>query len=146
MKLKMLKTTAWWDEFSTFDVEQEDAVYFYFENLDDKYCAIEKKLEGQDFEIVEASSSQEYYQKNREDILEQKKQYRSSLKKAVIDKLGGRCVKCGYTGEALDIKGGQPRGRKEGYSVYLNRILRTVEMFPNHEYHLMCANCIKEAE
>lgn len=67
--------------------------------------------------------------------------------KYVVFLLGGRCVKCGYKGEALDIDHIRNNGRKErdlpGYTVFrqLRRILKGSE-----EYQLLCRNCNWEKE
>lgn len=140
-RIRLLKTTTFWDEGQRFRVENEDELYLYFDNSDDKYCAIEKSLEGTDFEYMPLSDDQRYYNDNRNAVLEQKRSYRQDLKNLVVQRLGGKCKNCGYDKPAaLDVKGGTPRG-KQGYTAYYNTILRIVEMVPEHPYMLICANC-----
>jgi hypothetical protein len=140
-RIKVLTGTNFWDPGQRFRVVNEDEFYLYFDNSDGKYCAIEKKLEGTDFEFIAFSSDQEYYRENRNEVLEQKRAYRQDLKNLVVRTLGGRCANCGYDKPAaLDVKGGTPRG-KLGYTAYYNSVLSIIQMYPSHPYFLMCANC-----
>lgn len=140
-RIVMLTGSAFWDPGQRFRIENEDEKYLYFDNSEKKYCAVEKTLEGVDFRFLPKSSDQRYYSENRNAVLEQKRNYRQDLKNLVVRQLGGKCSVCGYDKPpALDVKGGTPRGKK-GYTAYYNEVLRILEMFPNHNYILMCANC-----
>lgn len=131
----------WWDEGETFTTYHMDEGNLYFENIDGKACAVLKSEEGVMFEYIKPSEHQQYYEENRNEVLEQKRNYRRELKEQVVLRLGGRCTKCGYEQVgALDVKGGSPRGQK-GYTAYYNQILRIVEMSTEHPYFLICANC-----
>lgn len=74
------------------------------------------------------------------------KEYLQRIRKAVVDALGGKCVRCGFSDpRALQIdhvNGGGSKERKErGFSSNFHKhVLRS---FINKEgkYQLLCANC-----
>ena len=90
--------------------------------------------------------NKKYYQNNKEAI---KKYYRDknyNLKMLVFDRLGNRCIKCGfkdYRAFQIDhIKGGGRKelekiGRWKYYQYLLNLDIKTLK----ENYQLLCANC-----
>lgn len=68
------------------------------------------------------------------------RRYREQRKKA-IEKLGGKCVRCGFDDwRALQfdhVNGGGNRGGARGRVHYLRRLIDAV----NGELQLLCANC-----
>lgn len=78
------------------------------------------------------------------------------FKKAIIDLLGGKCVKCGFTDcRALQIdhingnSKDDPRNVRRGGTIYYTEVLKFLITNPFQTfYQLLCANCnwIKRAE
>lgn len=67
---------------------------------------------------------------------------RTTLRGAVLKKLGDKCVKCGFTDvRALQIDhvygGGVREWRNSGYYTVYNKVLEDTE----GRYQLLCANC-----
>lgn len=83
--------------------------------------------------------SRDYYERKKDEIIEQKKEYRQAVRNEVLIRLGGRCSKCGHTDlRALTVIG-EIRGKDEGYTTYWNRLYQ-MSLNPNHLV-LLCANC-----
>jgi hypothetical protein len=139
-RIELLTSSAWWDEGERTVVLEEDEHYIYFETADRNYCSLTHGSPA--FKYLPKTENQEYYQKNRGEVLEQKKKYREELRETVVTALGSRCRECGFDKPyALDVKGGGGRG-KAGYTTYLNRALNIVRLTPSQtDYYLMCANC-----
>ena len=106
-----------------------------------------------------------YYEAHREERLANDRQYkrehidqkrvadfhyirmwRQRQRMAIITKLGGKCVRCGFTDwRALQvdhINGGGTKERRQAISMrrYYKAILASIEV-QTGEYELLCANC-----
>ncbi len=92
-----------------------------------------------------ASKHQQYYQEKREEILEQKKIYRTSLKNELLRKLGGKCRDCGTTELSVLSVQGFARG-KIGYTAYYNQLMRMHLLGQTHNMYLLCLNCVKKGK
>ena len=87
------------------------------------------------------------YVRNRE------RKYAQRTRKAVLEALGGECVKCGYKDErALQIDhinggGGKERSDRKFSGVFNLHVLRSF-ISKENKYQLLCANCnwIKRSE
>jgi hypothetical protein len=93
-------------------------------------------------------ANRKYSRENRGKINLSLKKYRRRLRKEALEKLGGKCSRCGFSDwRALQIdhiKGGGSRERKETKqaSEGLHRlILRTPLKTLFGKYQLLCANC-----
>jgi RNase P subunit RPR2 len=88
-----------------------------------------------------------YYSKNRENYLKQKKEQSIESKNMVLDFLGGKCVKCGFSDyRALQIDHVNGGGVKEQRERTTNRFSyhkEVMDSFTKKEgkYQLLCANC-----
>lgn len=87
-----------------------------------------------------------YALKNKDKIKSQRKEYMRRERNAVIEALGGKCVRCGFIDiRALQIdhiNGGGSRERKEikFKGAFNKHVLRSFLKGEN-KYQLLCANC-----
>jgi len=83
------------------------------------------------------------YYKFKDKINQGRKKLRDKLKTEIIELLGGKCVKCGYIGVALQIDhvngGGCKERRQLGVYRYYKKILKEIKS-GSREYQLLCAN------
>lgn len=99
-------------------------------------------------------ANREYYDLNRELILDRAAAKRREFKIEVFQRLGGICVVCGFSDErALQIDhlhGGGSRDRRQftDWRAYLKKLLSLDSKALTAQYQLLCANCntIKKVE
>lgn len=94
---------------------------------------------------------QKHYRKNKESRIKATRDYVRRQRLAVVELLGGECVKCSFNdSRALQIDHINGNGLKDknlkGGSYY-NRVIRSI-LNKENKYQLLCANCnwIKRAE
>lgn len=69
---------------------------------------------------------------------------RRTTRKSIIERLGGKCVKCGITDlRVLDIDHVSGNGKKmrEKNEASLDFIRRDIERAHSNRYQILCANC-----
>ena len=106
-------------------------------------------------------TKREYYAENRDDILKCRKQrwqgspairaahrihcqrYNQTLRQAVLQHLGGECIRCGHTDErALQIDHINGGGRLDRQGLNTQQFYKQVlQGHPGDKYQLLCANC-----
>lgn len=93
----------------------------------------------------------ELYQKHKDCVREQKRKYRHTWRMKVFEKLGNKCVRCGFSDiRALQIDHVNGGGVKELRELngdspkFYNKVLADT----NGNYQILCANCnwIKKSE
>jgi len=85
---------------------------------------------------------QKYNAINREERLAYKRQWRAKLKQEAFDKMGGKCVRCGFTDyRALQVDhvngGGWKEHSQNRHMYYYLQVMKDT----TGKYQLLCANC-----
>jgi hypothetical protein len=87
-----------------------------------------------------------YRRDNIELLFKKRKKYNKNLKNLVVEKMGKKCIKCGFNdSRALQIDhingGGTKELRSIGSKAIYRRILKMSINEMNNKYQLLCANC-----
>jgi hypothetical protein len=83
-----------------------------------------------------------YYAENKEAIIQSRKESVESMRKRILDSLGGKCSNCHETEQrTLHIINAAKRGVL-GYYSYWKMLERTIIMEKPHEMYLLCLNCM----
>jgi len=86
-----------------------------------------------------------YYEKNKKEIYERKKNRRKKLKEESIELLGGECSKCGYKKCFAALEFHHNRGSKEdNIQSFLHKESRRKLLKEVKKCILLCANCHRE--
>jgi len=95
------------------------------------------------YKISDRKYFREYARNHSENRKRLQKKYRDELKNKIIEKLGGKCVKCGFSdSRALQIDHINGYGTKERATMGRRRYLLTVLTSEEKgKYQLLCANC-----
>ena len=118
-----------------------------------KYCYTERAKSRPNFVERQRAYWRKYYKKNRMEESKRQREKAIKLRKEAQNKLGGRCIKCGYSDwRALcadHINGGGYKERKEisGHGIWRKIRDGPIEEIKK-EYQLLCSNCnmIKKIE
>ena len=113
-----------------------------------------KKIKAyqQKYRTTNKEKSKEYYIANKASTLSKDRNNRRQYRKDLIQALGGKCVRCGFSDErALQVdhvqnNGAQHRREKASSTgTYYRDILKNID---SGKYQLLCANCnwIKQHE
>ncbi len=114
----------------------------------EKYNAWQRAWRAKNKEKLQVYNKS-YYEKWNEENADKIKQYRLSFRKrrryAVLQLLGGKCIKCGFEDfRALQIDhihgGGRKEERELGSNAAIHRKILNME-HPETEYQCLCANC-----
>jgi len=94
----------------------------------------------------ERKRNRKYYETNREKILNHKNERNRELRRLVFNKLGNKCVRCGYTDpRALQIDHIHGGGSKEHRKYNGPQYIVMLDKLPLHKlkekYQVLCANC-----
>lgn len=93
---------------------------------------------------MEITSDKKYYLKHREKRKVSSKVYFDRIRVAVLNVLGGECIKCGFTDpRALQvdhINGSGHKDRKAIKGVFYTTVIQSV-LNKEVKYQLLCANC-----
>lgn len=83
-----------------------------------------------------------YVEKHRQSINEQNYGYLIRFKKAVYEKLGNKCVRCGFSDwRALQIDHVYGGGRKDRLGLSSRSFYKKILADDSDKYQILCANC-----
>ena len=86
--------------------------------------------------------AKKYYEKNKKKMIKYTTKYHRQKRQDIIKLLGGKCIKCGYSGSALQIDHINSDGWKEKRNInsYVYKIYKKI-LNGSKDYQLLCANC-----
>jgi hypothetical protein len=117
----------------------------YYKNNKDEFAKRRRKYYEENKDEIFAGQKK-YFQEHKKEIYAQRIRLTTQKRTTIIEKLGGKCTRCGFTDiRALNIDHINDDGAKEriGYNnrMFYDKLLKMTDEELFSRYQVLCANC-----